>query len=124
MVDTERIKLPSGGWVEIKKWLSRGDRKQLYRLERQWMKMPDTITAAEIAANLNEAVVIDASKVDPFAIDDLIMELAIVAWSFAFPVTSEAIDALDDRDTTAILARMREHYLTAAEKEVLDLKKD
>ena len=124
MSDTERVKLPSGGWVEIKKWLSRGDRKQLNRLERQWLKFVDNIPAAELASNPDAALSVDASKVDPDAIDDLTMTLAIVSWSFKGSVTTEALDALDDRDVAVITARMRELYLTAAEKKVLGLKKD
>jgi len=124
MAETERIKLPSGGWVEVKKWLSRGDRKQLNRLQRQWLRVQDNVSTDELAANPNIAVTVDTSKVDPDAIDDLTMALAIVAWSFKWPVTVEALDALDDRDIMAITARTHELYLTPAEKEVLGLKKD
>lgn len=129
MSETERIKLPSGGWVEVKKWLSRGDRKQLNRLERQWlkisdMKVDDGMTTTELAAKANASIAVDSSKVDPDAVDDLTMQLAIVNWSFKGPVTVEALDALDDRDAAVITARLRELYLTDAEKKVLSLKKD
>ena len=124
MSDTEKLKLPSGGWVEIKKWLSRGDRKQLNRLVRQWLKFADDVPAAELVSNPDAAMTVDSSKVDPDAKDDLTMMLAIVAWSFKEPVTVEALDTLDNRDVAVIMARLNELYLTNDEKKVLDLKKD
>lgn len=129
MNEVEKIILPSGGWVEVKKWLSRGDRKQLNRLERQWLKVDDmkvdsSMTPTELTATASAAVKVDSSKVDPDAIDDLTMKLAIVSWSFSGPVTTESLDALDDRDCSAIAERLHKLYLTPAEKEVLGLKKD
>ena len=124
MSGTEKLKLPSGGWVDIKRWLSRGDRKQLNRLERQWLKFSDDVPTNVLVSNPDAAMTVDPSKVDPDAKDDLTMMLAIVAWSFEDPVTVEALDALDNRDVTAIMARLNELYLTDDEKKALGLKKD
>lgn len=120
--ETERIELPGGGWWEIKAWLTRGDRKQIRRMESSWYAIREDATSDDIADDPRSGVTIDRDKLDLGARDDLMLQLGTVAWSFDGEFSIEACDDLRDEVPQLVIERMRELYL-AEEAKVLAAKK-
>ncbi len=118
-----RVKLPGGGWWDIKVFLSRGDRKKVNFLERQWITTRTDVSAEELVKNPKAGLQFNAEAADIDARDDLLLELGTVAWSFETPFSIEAADKQGDDDVTEVLKMMTKLYLKAEAELAEKLKK-
>jgi len=122
--DTERIELQGGGWWEIKKWLSRGDRKKLNQMERTWVSAKEGITPEEIKNNPGAALQLNTANMDVDARDDLMLQLGTVGWSFDEEFSLEAADKLQDTIVQVVLDRMQVLYSGLTPEVAAEAKKD
>jgi len=110
-LDTERIELPDGGWWEIKKWLTRGDRKKVNRIERSWVKVREDMTPDEVAADPSSAIILDREAIDMDGMDDCLLIVGTVGWSYNGGFSIEEADQLKPEIVEKVISRMRELYL-------------
>ncbi len=103
-----RVDLTDGDWVDLKARLSVGE-----RVEVQTAAFKTKLSLGQMA-NRRELTQADIEGTDlEISLVGLAfrgMEIAIVGWSFAEPVTPEAIRRLDPVDYDLIAAEMRRLY--------------
>lgn len=120
MPETERIEFEDGAWWEIKKWLTRGDRRRIdEHVQRAALKSIQLLQEAgltlEAVRSFAEARTAqngatpggDASNLDE---EDMTLLCGTVAWSYPEPITMAALSGRKDTEAQAVLAKMRELY--------------
>ena len=116
-MDTERIELPDGAWVEIKTVVSRRMRKAFRRAGIAIAMGGDSNGAGPLDLSDPEAVkayiMAHPERWDLDAVDDAFLLQGIAAWSWPGPVTRDAIDELPAASVDIILARLRAFYAEA-----------
>lgn len=124
MVDenVERV-VVAGGWWDIKKFLTRGDRKQINRIERSWVTRRTDISPEEAAKNPRAALTFDPQVANTDERDDLMLRLGTVGSSFFEEFSPEVVDELNDEIVDPVLERMTQLYLKKELEQLADLKK-
>jgi hypothetical protein len=121
---TERMELPDGQWWEIIIEPTRGMRK-LFRtaglaVGGDALKLAD----AEDVLNDDDArqqfLLKHATELKLDSLDDAFLVHGTSKWSFDMAVTVENIDALPDKFTAPVLARMNECYQVDSDEEKKD----
>jgi hypothetical protein len=115
---TEPLQLSTfGEWVQLKRRLSRGDEIAVQGVAMRFMRMRGKLS--EISAdNLDTEDVDIAATVE--ATEFIMLERAIVAWSYDEPVTPESIRDLDPADVVIIKTKCDELYASRTDDEVRD----
>ncbi len=118
-----RIELPEGNWWDIRPYLSREGDIRLTRLAQKRFKFKEGITGEEIIQNPTGAYVpapefLDISDEE----DDLLLELATVAWSFSGPFSKEAQRSLPQKWMDTVLKKVKTVY--GLNRQMGQLKKD
>lgn len=104
---TVRIDLPTPGeWVEVREQLAQGD---LARVQQRYLRRPRLDAAAGTPQGTVEA------ELDIDAFHFALLEVAIVRWSFAEPVTPENMRRLDVESHEFLVARLNELYAPRGE---------
>ncbi len=122
-IPTERIELGDGEWVEIQKYLTRGQRRAIDKhTQREAVQLMglfrgalDTDEMMARAEDSGEERIADPRNPDE---EDMWLWHCITGWSFGEEKpTAEEIDELPDEVTEAIIARMRELYVRTEEQD-------
>ena len=130
-IETERIELPQNQWWDIKTELTRGDWKRLEQLKRQWYCVaPERVDAEGLLQNPTRGLMVDYAKMDLVALDDLILSLGTMAWSFDAPIQVDGKfnfcfvdDELPNSYSRLVLERMNELYAGDSERSKLEAQK-
>lgn len=116
-METERIELPAGAWVEIRTVVSRKMRKAFRKAGLASVMSGGANGAGPVDLTDPEAVkamvMAHPERWDLDAVDDAFLLHGIVAWSWAGSLDIEALDSLPAADVEIILVRLRELYAEA-----------
>ena len=117
-MDTERIELPDGAWVEIRTVVSRRMRKAFRKAGIASVMGGGSNGAGPIdltdAEGIKSAIMAHPEKWDLAAVDDAFLLHGIAAWSWPEPITPESLDDLPAASLEPVLARMQALYAEAA----------
>ena len=111
-----------GWWWDLRAFLTRGQRKQVNRLERTWVKNREGVSSEELAENPRAGLQFD-SEADLDARDDLLLELGTVAWSFGDAFTIDAANEQNDEIVDKVIEQAHELYLKKENEYAESLKK-
>ena len=111
-MDTEKIDLPDGQWWEIKTTITRGMRKEFRKASLSGLSSGMNGQKIDLSnpEELKAYVMSHPDKWNLDAIDDCYLLHGTVAFSFGDKITREAIDQIEDKITSKVLARMKELY--------------
>ena len=117
-MDTERIELPEGAWVEVKTVVTRRMRKAFRKAGIASVLSGGASNGAgpidlEDPEAIKAYIMAHPERWNLDAVDDSFLLHGIQAWSWPGPVTAEALDALPAASVDAILARLRVLYAEA-----------
>jgi len=125
-METQRIDLPSGGYIECFKEMKHRTVRLIGAEVRKYFSSPKVIIphdggATKIAGEVD----VDFSKIDFTAVADITILNLVVEWSFGDTVNREVLDDLSEREHAEIMNPLDAMYgspLAAALG--LDLQKD
>lgn len=111
----ERLTLPDGGWWELRTIITRGMRKQINQASIRALgpNAGKMLAGPDGAAQLLE----HPEAIDVNAVDDAMLLIGTVAYSYADQVSLEVMDQLPDEITNLVLARLHELYADLAKAE-------
>lgn len=107
----EHIELPSGGWWDVKKAMTHGDRRAIGKaVEVTAIKTLGEFTQAGLdLAKLQGTMGNQRTGLSPEEEDAALLRVSL-AWSFSEPITKESIDGRDSQDVQAVLTHIKALY--------------
>ena len=122
-METERISFEGEHWFEIKTVMTRGMRKEI---DLAAQKSIDRTKAARDGVNLENPDELKAwllrqpEYLASSIVDDAMLKVGTVKFSYGDKVTAEVLDEIPDEITSAVLARMRSLYYPVKQEEMAD----
>ena len=107
-MDTERLTLPNGGWWEIRTVITRGMRKQINQASLK--ALGSNAGGLMQGDGVKEQILAHPETLDINAVDDAMLLIGSVAYSYGPMIDLATIDALPETVTQLVLTRLQELY--------------
>ena len=114
-MDTERLTLPDGGFWDIKTVITRGMRKQINQAS---LKALGSNASGLMDGNgVKERILEHPETIDVNAVDDAMLLVGSVAYSYGPTIDIATIDNLPEAVTQPVLDRLHELYAGMSKQE-------